>query len=330
MQFVEVNNVRSDTEFVPYGVPQGSALGPILFILFINDLPKAITNGELRLFADDANHFLKNKNANLLQAEAQSQFQNIAKWMNANKLTINYSKTNFTVFSPSTKINIQQMFTGIKFGQHNIQRVESIKYLGIIIDDKLTWKNHVESIRNKLKRLSSIFYKVRLKMPPFCLKQVYFALVHAALQYGVEIYANCKKTYLGDLITMNNRILRILQFKNTRTRNIDLYEAYNVIPVDGLHEYRLCLFMYKYVHCSELLPISFRNYFTFNLDMHAYNTRISSQLHVQRFNTSFGKRALHYHLATIWNRLPTSLKTLPTLHKFKKGLINHLRDEAPM
>ena len=149
-----------------------------------------------------------------------------------------------------------------------IFKTEKIKFLGIIIDEHLNWKEHIAYVCNRVKKLSSIFFKVRYKISAPCLKQLYFAMVHSILQYGVEIYANCQQTYLNDLKILNNRILRTLQFGNMRTKVMDLYKSYNTFPVSVLHEFRLCVFVYKYINSPESLPVSFKNYFRLNLDVH--------------------------------------------------------------
>jgi retron-type reverse transcriptase len=151
-QFVETNKAKSEMKTIAYGVPQGSSLGPLLFLLYINDLPVAITKGETRMFADDANYFNRNKNLNVLINEVQNELKNIYNWMLSNKLTINYDKTNFTIFSPKHGTDNEEKPNEIPFGTHRIKRVASTKYLGVIIDEKMKWKEHIDYIYNKLRR----------------------------------------------------------------------------------------------------------------------------------------------------------------------------------
>jgi hypothetical protein len=299
-------------------VPQGSALGSLLFILYLNDLPNAVNSSQIRLFADDANNFVRNKNLINLKEEARSQLINITNWMTANKLTLNYDKTNFMIFTPKINKSDPDIFDTLIHDRHIFKRVRSTKYLGVIVDENLTWKEHIEMVATKLRRLSSIFYKVRKKIPKVALKQLYFALVHSAVQYGIEIYANTKKTYLEDLRLINNRILRIIQFNNMRTPIVDLYKSFQTLPINLLHDYKVCLFVYKYINCLHVLPFSFRRYFRFNLQIHAHYTRSCAELHIERFRNAFGKRSLHYRAVNIFNSLPADIKLLSSLNTFKK------------
>ena len=94
-----------------------------------------------------------------------------------------------------------------------------------------------------------------------------------------------------------------------------------------LHEFRLCLFVYKFVTSPGSLPLSLQKYFRFNLDVHQHDTRNKALLHVERFTTAYGKRALHYRATTIWNRLPTELKNSQSLSMFKNQLYIHLQNK---
>ena len=107
--------------------------------------------------------------------------------MDSNKLIINQEKTVFSIFSPNkTRINISDLY----YNDIVLKQVQSVKYLGVIIDDNLSWKDHIKSVCNNLIKYIGIFYKIRYKLPFYCLKNLYFSTVFPIILYGIEIYGN--------------------------------------------------------------------------------------------------------------------------------------------
>ena len=122
-----------------------------------------------------------------------------------------------------------------------ITKVSSAKYLGITIDENLDWKSHIFNLSLEIRKFIGIFYKLSFKLPSNILKNLYFALIYPRILYAIEIYANTYITFLHDLIILNNRILRILQHKPRLTRSIELYSAYNTLPVISVSNSASCL-----------------------------------------------------------------------------------------
>ena len=138
-------------------------------------------------------------------------------------------KTCYTVFSKS---NVNQL--SIQLNGIDIKRVNSCRYLGVIIDCELKWKEHIEYIYKKLVKYSSIFYKLRNILPSSCLRSIYYAFVHPHILYGIEIYANTFSTYLKPLNVLNNKLLRILQNCRLQTPVAHLYREYQTLPINQL------------------------------------------------------------------------------------------------
>ena len=215
-QYVFVNNTRSKTAPIKSGVPQGSVLGPLLFLIYINDIRNSGEYDNLNLFADDTSLYAFSKNIDKLYEKANTAVDQISLWFQANKLNLNLSKCNYTVFGSKTR-TVQTQNLNVKINGISIKQIEVIKYLGILIDENLTWDAHIDHVINKLLKFCGIFYKIRNLIPPSIMKKIYFALIHSHLVYGIELYANTFSKYLDPLIKLNNKILRIIQFKPFRT-----------------------------------------------------------------------------------------------------------------
>ena len=151
-QVVHVNNTYSDQQSIVYGVPQGSILGPSLFSIYINDLPNA-SKFETRLFADDTVLFLSNDNLKTLNKDVNYELLNIEAWLNANRLSLNYSKTKYLLIKPKTKTSQLCKFAVTIKGIEQ-EKCQSAKYLGIILDENLNWEPHIQFLgKNCLKQL---------------------------------------------------------------------------------------------------------------------------------------------------------------------------------
>lgn len=207
----------------------------------------------------------------------------------------------------------------VRVENSKIQQVPCCKYLGVIIDEDLKWINHIELVHNKLVKFIGIFYKLRLKLPAWCLRTIYYSYVHPHLLYGIEVYANTHSTYLDKIIQLNNKLLRILQNQNTTCSNFDLYLMYNTLPVDQLHVFQLLCLVHKFVHNKHELPQSFITYFMPNSAVHDYPTRTSNKLHLMPIKSTYGHRIIRFKASLAWNNLPANLTDVSNFNSFKKN-----------
>ena len=194
------------------------------------------------------------------------------------------------------------------------------KYLGIIIDEFITFKEHINHLVNKLKQYCGIFYKFRSRLPKKCLRTIYFAMIHSHLNYGVAIYGNTTTSQLEPLLKINNKILRILQSKPLKTPVEQLYNNYNTLQITELRDYNIICLVHKFIHNLQDLPEIYHSYFTFNSEIHSYNTRTSSNLHIQQFNSNLGYRHITILESNLWNKLPKTIKIIKSPFIFKTKL----------
>ena len=215
-QFISVNNINSDIyNLNQFGVPQGSVLGPLLFLIFINDIHNALSNIIIKLFSDDTNCFLSGSDFNELKSVVQCELTSLMHWIQTNKLTINFhpKKSRYCVFKPASTNLPSTYKEGIKIVNNTLSYKESTTYLGLILDSKLTWDLQIKKTKKKITKYCSIFSKVRHFLPKRCRLELYNAFTFSRLNYRIEIYLNTTKSYTKKLLSIQSRLLKILQFK---------------------------------------------------------------------------------------------------------------------
>ena len=320
-QYTMLADCKSCLESIQLGVPQGSVLGPLLFLIYVNDIQYAVPGIKIKLFADDTNLFFYHSNPAKLSLLANNSMAQLSEWFTANRLSLNVDKTCYSIFGPGHKNNIFKLEIDGKI----IQNVKSCKYLGILIDSELNWQDHINYVYNKLLKFTSIFYKLRNKFPNQVLRMIYYAFVHSHLLYGIELYANTAIHHLSKLMVLNNKLLRILQQKSTKTRNFELYKRFSTLPLQLLHSFQILLFMHKYVYNRNELPPAFAEYFEENTLVHHHDTRQKNDFHVVNVRTETGKRSIKYKGCNLWNNLPVEIKNIKSPLIFRSKLKYYLR-----
>jgi hypothetical protein len=187
-QYVSINGINSSLKAISCGVPQGSVLGPLLFLLYINDLPYCSNRLVFHLFADDTNIFFSSKNLDLIQTTLNIELKNVSQWLNANRLALNIEKTNFIVFhSPKKK---PHKVLSICIDNQSIREATSVKYLGVLIDSTLSWRPHISELSKKIAKSVGIISKLRHYLNTDILISIYYSLIYSFIIYGIEIGSN--------------------------------------------------------------------------------------------------------------------------------------------
>ena len=188
-------------------------------------------------------------------------------------LTINYDpkKSSYCIFKPRNKSFPPNYNRGLKIGINTLTFKETTKYLGLLLDSKLTWENHIQELNKKMVKYTGIFSKVRHYLPITCCKTVYNAFMFSRLSYGSEIYFNTTKKYINPLIVTQNKLSRIIQFKNIRTPLKDLHREFNTI-ISSLHAFKPKLNQYLHDKYQNISPMT--------KDFH----KIHNTLHILQIN----------------------------------------------
>ena len=201
-QYVSFNSAKSTAATITCGVPQGSILGPLLFLIYINDMSHVAKNSFMLLFADDSNLFFTGKDMNDLVCKVNAELQSIMTWLQVNRLSLNIKKTHYIVFCG------KKNFDGnldIKINNTMIDRVFSTKFLGVQIDQHLNWKCHIDYIAKKLSKCVGILSRARCYLPKECLINLYYTFAYPYFTYCIHVWGNTYSTYLDKLIKMQKK-----------------------------------------------------------------------------------------------------------------------------
>ncbi|KAJ0003119.1 hypothetical protein NQD34_018159 [Periophthalmus magnuspinnatus] len=197
-QYVHVEEQNSDTKIIETGVPQGSIMGPLLFIIYINDFVFCSNNIHKVLFADDTNLFISHKNLDQLGKLLTEHLVKVNTWFKCNKLSLNINKTFFIVFLPNRHKSCDEDLC-IKIDGQVIQQVDSTKFLGVYIDKSLNFKKHIDELVKKLSKIVGLLFKIRHVLPSEALLTLYRSLFETHLNYCNVIWCNTYPTYTAKL-----------------------------------------------------------------------------------------------------------------------------------
>ncbi len=315
-QFTSVNGNCSTLSSISTGIPQGSVLGPLLFTIYVNDIANS-THLQPRLFADDTNIFAANENITHLIQNTNTELAKIDTWFKANRLKLSVDKTTYCVYSPKKKLVMNT--PDVRIGDV-IQKSDSVRYLGLIIDEKLTWEKHIDELGNKVNRYASIFRKIRHLLPKNCLQSIYNAFIQSRIDYAIEIYGDATKKLIQRSQVHQNRVLKILQYKRRLASTNEIHKDFQVLKISDQYEHKILKLMHMYVNNKDKLPAVFQNLFQTRSSLHNYETRHSDLFQVPKTKTRFGNCAISVKGAKLWNSQPPHLRKIQALTSYLKAL----------
>jgi len=269
-QFVSISGGKSELTTIEHGVPQGSVLGPLLFLIYINDLHQCIINSTSFHFADDTNLLFvppnRVRNRNIVR-RLNVDLKSLNNWLLANKISLNSSKTELIVFR---KKGIQIPDLNIKLNGVKLIPKSEIKYLGIIIDEHLTFKNHINIMNAKLKRANNLLALSRHYLPPNLLKQIYYSHFHTHLDYGCQVWGQTSAA-ISQTAILQKKAIRLMSFAPIDAPSSPLFKNLNILKLNDLITTNNIMFVHKTL--NNLSPSHFNNFFNPYIPGHDYNTR---------------------------------------------------------
>jgi hypothetical protein len=321
-QYVKIRNEMSDPRTIEFGVPQGTILGPVLFLVYINDIFDSEVCGTLISFADDTAILFHSDTVESLIEKTETGIKIVHNWLNSNLLTLNLDKTVFIPFSCYENQNYKQIEIKIhsqtckptpNLNQRNqkclcytIKNVEDTKYLGVQIDSHINWKKHIGNTVSKLRNLSYTFYRLRSVLNLRNLRIVYFALVQSAISYAILAWGGASKSHVEKLNTGQNSIIKTMHKLPRQFSTSLLYQETKLSNVQQLFLKSLLIYTYK----TNLGNQNHQSYLE-------TRSQKFNKIKVPTKYTTLGQRQADYLGPTIYNQLPKHIRDLTPFNKFK-------------
>jgi hypothetical protein len=320
VQCVKVNEFYSSFKPIVYGVPQGSVLGPILFLIFINSLCCGPFKGSVTSFADDTAFCYNSQTQNILQTDMQYDLDLLKIWFTFNKLTLS-NKTKFVLFSLRDRASsiehltykcvscLMSLSTFPCNRCMNIDRVDNIKYLGIFIDKYCSWSEHIKHLNKYMLSAVRTFYYLKNVCPVKGIRTIYFSIVHSKLQYGITCWGGSYLSNINSLLVAQKRVIRIMAGLHRNEHTFPHFKELDILPLRYLYIYRvLRIFFIRGGHTCG------------NINIYSERLRLQNRVVLLKANYEAYRRFYTFCSLKFYNQLPLNVTSCKSLSKFLRNL----------
>ena len=318
-QVVFINGVLSEHEQIKCGVPQGSILDPLLFLIYINDLSSIIDFATTRMYADDTNLTFTACNIPELQEQMSVDIQCLKNWLIANKLTLNVIKTEFMLVGSRQRIatmteNMNTFLNGI-----SLNRVNCSKCLGVEIDEFLTWDTHIASVSKKVSSGISIMRKIKPFIPISSLLNIYQSIVEPYFDYCSIVWNGIGDNLADKLQKLQNRAARVITGADYLTPTNEILNKFGWSNLKERRNKQKALMMFEIV--NGMTPRYLKDIFSARPGASVYNLRTSlDDIAIPRARTDYYRKSFAFTGAKIWNALPNNMKSELSFETFRNKL----------
>ena len=312
-QYCRINGQISNPLTVINGIPQGSALGPLLFLIYINDLPKCPEHATASMFADDTQIETSSNDVSVMKHELNHDLENVSTWLSANKLTLNKMKTEYMIIGSNKRLKRSQ----IDLEPHiHIRESRITKSLGLMINENLIWNAQVDRITGKVNSGLGILRRLQDIVDYQTLIVIYLSIIQPHFDYCSQIWGCLGKGLSDKLQKLQNKAFRIITRENYDIRSEDILNRVGFSNLQTRREHQLAILMNKIKH--KVLPNYLIDIFTNANKIHDYNTRQSEfNFALPKPHTNFKKKSFAYRGAEAWNGLSSDLKSAESIFNFK-------------
>ena len=314
-QLVSVNGIESSFLPVKYGVPQGSVLGPVLFSVYINDLPLFLT-AICELFADDTTVHVSNCKPSVISITLQQNINQLVAWSELNHMSLNPQKTKYMLITNRQKRqNLTSSSPSLYLNGNMVEEVCSHKVLGVMIDNNLSWSDHItmlcKIISKKIYQLSKIKHFLNLHTR----RIFFFAYIESYLNYASTIWDMASENIMKPLLSLHRRALKLVLLKSSSLSTSD-YITLDILPLKLKLKYNKAVFMFKIL--SGCAPPSIASLFPINSHRHVHKIAVPLP-RLDLFKTS-----LTYSGGILWNTISSLVNVKTSLSVFKRAYHEYL------
>ena len=313
-----INGALSNANVLSCGVPQGSIIGPLLFLIYINDLPNCLQSASAKMFADDTNITCSADNLADLESIVNSELSNLTTWLKANKLSLNIAKTEFMTIGSRQKLQAEgDKVIQASLESKPIRRVDHTKSLGLIIDDRLSWNFQIDELCKRVSCAIGALKRLRPFVSEATAIQIYRALVLPYFDYCSAVWDGLCNRLADKVQKLQNRAARVILKAKYDTSSSILRNRLSWDTLAIRRKKQKAVLMYKCL--NGLVPNYLQNLFTHRCT--SYNLRNQEyKITLPKPRTDFLKRSFSYSGAKLWNDLPLSIRSSSSLAKFKREI----------
>ena len=277
------------------------------------------------MYADDTSVLLNGRNIKDLIETLNIELQLLNIWLKANKLTVNVQKTYYLLFHRS-RIKLNDPLPNVCINMDNLNRTDCFKYLGVILDSKVSWIQHITYVKNKVSKGIDIMYKARKYLNKQSLINLYYSFIYPYLIYCIESWGNATDCHLNQLFLMQKRVVRLITFSDYNVPTTTIFQAVNILPLQKIVYDRIGIMMYKYA--NGLLPQVMNDLYITNNEIHSYPTRHQHLLHINKSSINVYSKSFANTSARIWNALQSKMNVHVSISNFKLTLKCYLQNNT--
>ena len=299
----------SSLKQVNIGLPQGSILGPTLFLCFINDLPSHVKNLHTTLFADDTTLSIACSSYLDLVPQLNEELVEVQKWIENNRLTVNIDKTELMVVS-NKNININD--SQIIFQNNFLKFSDCSMFLGLKLDNRLKFSDHINLISSKLSKNIGLFSKIRHNLPLTARLNYYNGLIFPYISQNIIIWGKTYDCYTQPLFILQKRMIRLISNADFLEHTNPLFFRLKILKLEDIYRYFMCIHMHKCIENGEFRPT------------HSINTRNRDRAQPVFQRLTSGQQSVAFMGPKTWNSLPDNIRSITNINTFKLKLKTYL------